>query len=95
MIYMNDCKKDINKIITTDEDLKHKNVDWIHVWQNGWPKILAISCKDIKKDDWLFTGYGMSYTSLELSKRLFKEQLKMNKERIYAILNQNNVDIRL
>ena len=95
MIWMNDCKKDINKQLKTEDDAKYMNVDWVHVWHHGWPKILAVSCKDIKKGDWLFTGYGMSFASLELSKRLFREQLRLNQAKINAVLNENDIDLKM
>ena len=44
----------INNILKVDKDLQHENVEWIQVLDNGWPKILAVTCKDIKRGDLLF-----------------------------------------
>ena len=60
-----DCRADINKKITTKEDLNKENVLFITVEINGWPGKFAVAKRNINKQEILYGHFGEGYSSLK------------------------------
>lgn len=61
LFYVQDCRSNLEKEITTKEDLDKENVLFITMEINGWPGIFAISKRGINKNEILYGHFGDGY----------------------------------
>merc|ERR1712176_817455 len=63
LIYINDCRKDINIEHPTVDDTKYWNVDFVEAEVNGFAMVFVVTRCDIQKNTELLSWYGEHYNT--------------------------------
>ncbi|ETO28132.1 hypothetical protein RFI_08998 [Reticulomyxa filosa] len=61
VMFVNDCRLNIELTQPTNEDKKYENVELLLCYLNGWPSLFACTTRDITKNEELFFFYGRQY----------------------------------
>ena len=61
LLYINDCRQDINLEDPSDEDSKYWNVDFVSAEIDGYSMVFIVTRRDISKDEELLGWYGADY----------------------------------
>ena len=64
----------------------------VTVHHDGWPKILAITTKNVQAGDRLWTDYGDQFTLVEPEKELYRKRKSLIQQRIMEIVNGQGVE---
>eukprot|EP01084_Bolivina_argentea_P279684 478161_1 len=95
LVWMNDCKADINLMFPTDDDLKFMNVKFVNAYLQAWPKVFAVTCKEIKQGEALWADYGPAFREIQREKTHYYKQKKFVNDGVNRILNQYEIDVDL
>eukprot|EP01083_Nonionella_stella_P067426 178332_1 len=72
LIYINDCRKDIDIENPTKEDMKYWNCSFRTLYVSGCPAVYVLSRRDIRKGEELNTYYGARYGTTIRSKNNYE-----------------------
>ena len=77
LLYINDGRVNIREDETA-ADRNRMNAEYVNVLCNGWPLILVMTTKDIKRGDSIWINYGPSYgLVLDSNALMYDQQKKM------------------
>ena len=90
MIKINDCKLNLSQRFASEEDLEFMNVVLKTVRHEGWPKILAITTKDVAAGERLWTDYGEQFCIVEPEKALYRKRKNRLEQQMRSIMDRND-----
>ena len=79
LLFINDCRANINDIYPTEEDNKYLNIQFVVMNVNGWPQTYLITTRAIQKGEELSLFYGERF-GLALKLKMQNEEAKQSKK---------------
>ena len=80
LLYMNDCRLNIEIETSTEQDEEYQNVKFMTVYIGNWPKILAVATRNIEEGEELLSYYGDYRGLIETDAAIKRKYERLKKE---------------